>query len=206
MSGLKTACLYGFKPLEFGFCIASRHKEIQSKMIAFIAGRYHNTAVIKKALKQYIAAYPKYQLIAGKNNIIDPFSEKVVRAYWIGNNLLTKAGGFKAHHNYHVYMVGTLSENVIFTDISKDLCRISAAQVTDIGKKITVQYRPILKNKSQYCFGKAIEKEIDWDKKILPMVNLGNMISMHWNQAIEVITQAEASVLEKYTFQALKNL
>ena len=52
-------------------------------------------AKIKKAdlglaelIKKFEILYPYLQLIAHENNIVDPFDEKVVEGYWIGNEFL----------------------------------------------------------------------------------------------------------------------
>lgn len=39
-------------------------------------------------LSQFKTLYPYLILIAGENNLKDPFNAKVVEAYWLGNNLL----------------------------------------------------------------------------------------------------------------------
>ncbi len=43
---------------------------------------------IKNLLLQFSGAVPYLQLIAGSNGIKDIFDERVVEAYWLGNNLL----------------------------------------------------------------------------------------------------------------------
>ena len=88
MEGLKIASIYGLKPHELGFCgpqIAVKQQILRG----FILGRVSNNEV-RVVLQKFEGAYPYYQLIASNNGIADPFDENVVRAYWIGNELLDK--------------------------------------------------------------------------------------------------------------------
>jgi len=75
-------------PNKLGFC-GSRRKEDQKILKDFLAGKAKEFEV-RKVLEKFEAAYQYYSLIAKKNDINDPFSEKVVEAYWIGNKLLDK--------------------------------------------------------------------------------------------------------------------
>lgn len=45
---------------------------------------------IKSILKRFVGVHPYLELIAEKNQIADPYDEKVVEAYWLGNSLLEK--------------------------------------------------------------------------------------------------------------------
>jgi hypothetical protein len=85
MSGLEMAVLYGLKPHQLGFCGPHRKKE---KMLRDFLEGAGSPAKVRNVLKQFKAAYPYYCLIAKANKIKDPFDTEVVRAYWIGNNLL----------------------------------------------------------------------------------------------------------------------
>ncbi len=83
MSGSKIAALYGLIPNKLGFCGPR-----QEKLRNFIAGKITVSQIIP-ILKQFEAAYPYYQLIA-KKNCASPFDKKVIKAYWVGNELLKK--------------------------------------------------------------------------------------------------------------------
>ena len=45
---------------------------------------------MRPVFRKFMGAYSYYKLIARSNKIKDPFDERVVSAYWIGNNLLNK--------------------------------------------------------------------------------------------------------------------
>ena len=43
---------------------------------------------LPSVLRRFTGAFPYLQLIARSNGISDPFDQRVVEAYWIGNDLL----------------------------------------------------------------------------------------------------------------------
>lgn len=89
MSGLKLAALYGFWPHQLGFCGSQRKKE-KELLFNYLSGKKISEQKIRKILEGFKGAFSYYKLIAKSNNIEDPFDEKVVKAYWIGNQLLEK--------------------------------------------------------------------------------------------------------------------
>jgi hypothetical protein len=90
MSGLKIAASFGVTPNKLGFCGPQVSKE--QKAIREYLYHSKNAAKVRKVMKQFEGAYSYYLLIAQKNKIRDPFDEKVVSAYWIGNDMLEKVG------------------------------------------------------------------------------------------------------------------
>jgi len=206
MLGLKTACLYGWQPLQFGYCIPRNHRSASRKMLRYLAGEKVKAKEIREILRQYVAAYPMYLLIAQKNKIKDPFTDKVVRAYWLGNGLLARAGGFKAHHSHHVYYVGSASGAITFNDQLRDLCRIAWGQVEKKSQVLTVVYQPVKKKNHSYYLAKPIKKRIAWNRAILPQVEIGDWVSIHWQQAVAVLSYKDRKNLEKYTQQTLTSL
>jgi hypothetical protein len=205
MSGLITACRYGLKPLEFGHCLSAGHKEAHATMINYITGKTHNHESVIRILKKYVTAYPMYCLIAKKNGLTDPFAEKVVKAYWIGNSLLNKADSYKAHHSYHVYTVGSVMAP--FSERLKELCRVSWAEVLEIMENaLKVVYYPVLKKDNKYTLTSTLVKKIAYNKDLLPKAKVGDIVSVHWNYPVEVINQRELKNLIKYTQLTLANL
>lgn len=89
MSGLKLAALYGFYPYRLGFC--GVQKESAKKIISrYLSGEKIPEQKIRKILETFKGAFSYYKLIAKSNGIEDPFDEKVVKAYWLGNQLSEK--------------------------------------------------------------------------------------------------------------------
>lgn len=139
MSGLKLAACYSFPPYKLGLCGPSGKKS---------RGRL----ATQKILKQFKSAYCYYKLIAKSNNIKNIFNKRVIKAYWIGNELLEKVSlkDFKnlvslefnlpekaklitqknlAHHNAHVELIGSVAGRIKFNEKLKKLCKISYREV-----------------------------------------------------------------------------
>lgn len=123
---------YAFAPNKLRYCGPGENRAIFNYCVA-----NQSDEGLIELLKGFEGAYPYLQLIAHANKIKDPFDEKVVEAYWIGNNLLknvtTKdfhqqiknrfskklspnmmkwllpkpAVGAKPHHSFHVLDVYT---------------------------------------------------------------------------------------------------
>ena len=89
VSGLKLAILYGLYPHELGFC-GPQKKSTKEALLNFVFGKKVSLRKIRKILEGFKGAFFYYKLIAKSNKIKDPFDEKVIKAYWIGNNLLEK--------------------------------------------------------------------------------------------------------------------
>ena len=115
---------------------------------------------LEPLLRKFTGALPYLQLIARANNIPDPFHERVVDAYWIGNELLEgvevrqlydsllerfgkqlqgrtrewvlgKApAGARPHHNFHVFDVHSRVGELENTLETMDQCRVSWGTVT----------------------------------------------------------------------------
>jgi hypothetical protein len=114
---------------------------------------------LEPLLRKFTGALPYLQLIARANNIPDPFNERVVEAYWIGNELLEgvevrqlydsllerfgkqlqgrtrdwvlgKApAGARPHHNFHVFDVHSRVGQLENTLDTMDQCRVSWGKV-----------------------------------------------------------------------------
>jgi hypothetical protein len=76
---------YAYPPNSLHLCGPEKVKDLQyySKSLIYDKGTY-------EIIKGFKTLYPYLLLIASENHIKDPFHPKVVDAYWIGNNLLTK--------------------------------------------------------------------------------------------------------------------
>ena len=119
---------YAFPPNQLGYCGPPDHQAL----LDYVARAAPDDELVELE-RRFEGAYPYLQLIAAANGIADPFDERVVDAYWVGNRLLNKvqAGGFqdslserfaprmdsrsfhwlttkitrgaRPHHNFHVF-------------------------------------------------------------------------------------------------------
>ena len=98
MNSLKKALSYSLRPHELGYCgphdtdvspaaakaMAGRQKKIRD----YLSGEPISEEEIRIFLDEFRGAVAYYKLIARKNNIADYYDERVVEAYWLGNELL----------------------------------------------------------------------------------------------------------------------
>ncbi len=130
MNGLLLFARYAFPPNSLGYCGPGDQAAFRGHLVEARADRG-----LRALAEQFEGAYPYLRLIALANGIPDPFDERVVEAYWIGNPLLERvkeqrfheslqerfasrmsarefswmtAGlldGARPHHNFHVFDV-----------------------------------------------------------------------------------------------------
>jgi hypothetical protein len=110
-------------------------------------------------LRRFTGALPYLQLIAHSNGIADPFDERVVEAYWVGNSLLDRVevrqlydvllerfgkqltgrmrswvlgkapAGARPHHSFHVFDVHSRVGELEHSLETMDQCRVSSGRV-----------------------------------------------------------------------------
>lgn len=83
MDGLLRCTHYAFGPNRLHYCGPDASQEI----LAHMQNKASNPG-LESMLKLFQTMYPYLRHIAWNNNIKDPFDERVVEAYWIGNELL----------------------------------------------------------------------------------------------------------------------
>lgn len=83
MQGLLRCARYSFAPNKLRYCGPDKNKELE----AYLKVRVEDRG-LKQLLNDFQVMYPYLKLIADENGINDPFDERVVEAYWIGNELL----------------------------------------------------------------------------------------------------------------------
>lgn len=94
MDGVARCTKYAFGPNRLHLCGPDANREI----LGYMAERFSDQG-LAFLLKQFKTMSPYLQRIAEANHIADPFDERVVEAYWIGNDLLKSVGKkqFYAH-------------------------------------------------------------------------------------------------------------
>ena len=83
MNGILRCSRYAFGPNRLHYCGPDANQELYSYI--------EHEAVdpgLELMLKQFKTMYPYLRLIADANKIRDAFDDRVVEAYWLGNNLL----------------------------------------------------------------------------------------------------------------------
>lgn len=82
-SGILSCTTYAFMPNRLSYCGPDKNRDL------FEYGATQTVdAGLKEILAEFQTLWPYLRLIASSNQTNDPFDEKVVEAYWIGNELL----------------------------------------------------------------------------------------------------------------------
>ncbi len=81
--GVARCARYAFGPNKLHLCGPDANQEVLAYLKEGVAD-----PGLESLLKRFSTLYPYLLHIARANNIADPFNERVVEAYWIGNELL----------------------------------------------------------------------------------------------------------------------
>ncbi len=87
MDGLLRCTRYAFGPNRLHYCGPDANKEI----LAYMEAGETDPGLLAMMTK-FQTLYPYLRLIADSNNVRDPFDDRVVEAYWLGNELLDNIG------------------------------------------------------------------------------------------------------------------
>ena len=220
---------YAFMPNRLQYCGGDDNRTILDYAIADV-----REAPLVGMLRKFTGALPYLALIARRNGIADPFDERVVEAYWLGNELLERVeakelydhltarygaelskrtmdrvaakapAGARPHHSFHVFDVWRQTErgrNEVLATL--DSCRISWGTVTAIEPlALVVDRSPIVFRDGQLALGEPRSERVTRMLEGSGFVEgaaVGDVVSMHWSWACEVLTVAQQRSLERYT-------
>jgi hypothetical protein len=83
-----------------------------------------------------------------------------------------------------------------------DNCRISWATVLKVNKKeMVVRYQPLVIGEDGLALGPARDKRVRYDPRVRPFgsAKAGDVVSVHWNYACEVLSQRQARNIGRFT-------
>jgi hypothetical protein len=148
---------YGFMPNRLRYCGGDDNRTIFDYGIAGVVD-----GGLLPLLAKFSGAVPYLRLIARANGILDPFDERVVEAYWLGNDLLGRVevrqlydalsarinehltgrarewvlgkapAGARPHHSFHVFDVHSRVGDLGHSLRTMDQCRVSWGRVVQI--------------------------------------------------------------------------
>lgn len=160
---------YGFMPNHLRYCGGDDNRTLFEYGVENVVD-----AGVNAMLRKFTGALPYLQLIARANGIADPFDDRVVEAYWIGNELLDRVevrqlydslverfgkqlqgrtrdwvlgkapAGARPHHNFHVFDVHSRVGELENTLETMDNCRTSWGKVVAVEGPELVVERPPL--------------------------------------------------------------
>lgn len=225
---------YAFMPNRLRYCGGDDNRTILDYAVADV-----REPPLERMLRKFTGALPYLQLIARRNAIADPFDERVVEAYWIGNELLERVearelydhlrqryraelsarvmdrvaakapAGARPHHSFHVFDVWRQTErgrNEVLATI--DSCRISWGRVTAVeAGELVVERAPIeLREGGLALAAPRLERvaRILEGSGFVASAAVGDVVSIHWSWACEVLEARQAAALERYTAQHLR--
>jgi hypothetical protein len=87
MDGILRCSRYSFGPNRLHYCGPDANRELKE-----LLEKEGDKAGLAHLMKQFKTLFPYLKEIASANRIADPFEERVVEAYWVGNKLLNFAG------------------------------------------------------------------------------------------------------------------
>lgn len=82
-AGALLAARFSFMPNRLGYC----GPEENQAMLDYVVDQ-HSDRGLEQILGRFAGAFPYYSFIASASGIADVFDERVIEAYWIGNDLL----------------------------------------------------------------------------------------------------------------------
>ncbi len=148
---------YGFMPNHLRYCGGDDNRTLFEYGVENVVD-----AGVTAMLRKFTGALPYLQLIARANGIADPFDDRVVEAYWLGNELLDRVevrqlydalaerfgkqlqgrtrdwvlgkapAGARPHHNFHVFDVHSRVGQLENTLQTMDNCRTSWGRVVTV--------------------------------------------------------------------------
>ena len=224
---------YAFMPNRLQYCGGDDNRTILEYAVADT-----REPPLDRMLRKFTGALPYLQLIARGNGIADPFDERVVEAYWIGNELLERVearelydhlreryraelsprvmdrvlakapAGARPHHSFHVLDVWRQTErgrNEVLATI--DSCRISWGRVLAVEPgELVVERAPIELQDGRLVLGAARSERVTRmleGSGFVASAAVGDVVSLHWSWACEVLEPRQAANLERYTTQHL---
>ena len=220
MNGLLRCAKYAFAPNKLKYCGPDKNQEIS----AYLTNKASDQG-LKELLDDFLGMYPYLKLISRENGISDPFDERVVEAYWLGNELLEAvswksfyqqvekklapkelrwfelklASGVKPNHSFHVFnfLTRTGHRAIPHTVETMDNCRISAGRIVAPGK---VKTDKLVCQNGKLKLTPAIKKF----HNLVDGFKTGDLVTFHWGWVCEKINRQQAKNLEKYTNLALR--
>ncbi|MDD5341031.1 MAG: DUF6390 family protein [Patescibacteria group bacterium] len=222
MDGLQMFISYGLKPHQLGFC-GPKESEV-NVLLNYLQGNSIEQEHVRQILSQFERAHAYCDLIAKSNGMSDPFSREVVEAYWLGSDLLEKvsAPDLRSAAAQDLALSG-LSQKAVdkavekipkkavahhsFSVLSKSgrnigmnsLCLVGWGIVREKNADKIIVSSSSLSSRRGLKFTRDEVKVIAWDRRIVPDLKIGNVISFHFNQVCQVLNRAQLENLMKYT-------
>lgn len=118
ISGLLMCSRFAEPPNSLSLCGPDSKKDL-----TFYSTTQYADRGTSNILSQFSTLYPYLYLIAGENNIRDPFNAKVVEAYWIGNSFLSKVRS--KYFAFHLSDTLNLKSKISKKELNRTLTKLN---------------------------------------------------------------------------------
>ncbi len=230
VDGLLRACRYSYATNRLNYCgPENAFQAFQS----FVADPTPAKAPqIRKLLEGFAGLNLYLDLIASANGL-DRFDEAVIEAYWVGNRLLDnipfeafkaalsdrlpKAGlpkaiaeskvaglapSFNAHHSFHVLYINFITPKVPKIVENLDACLPLAGKIVEVrGDQLTLAAKRLVRDAHGFSFEPTLKTV---ENPFIERPQAGVLVSFHWSTAVERLSQAQATALQRYTLVNLE--
>ena len=220
---------YAFMPNRLQYCGGDDNRTIFDYAVVGV-----REPALVAMLRKFSGALPYLSLIARANGLADPFDERVVEAYWLGNELLERVearelyddlrarygkelsprtmdrvaakapAGARPHHSFHVLDVWRHTDHGRVDVLATiDSCRISWGVVRAVdGGELVVDRRPLVLQEGKLALAAAGAERVTRlveGKGFATEAKPGDVVSIHWGWACEILDERQARSLERYT-------
>ena len=125
----------------------------------------------------------------------------------------------RPHHSFYVlstYASSSVKDGPSLSNLAArkvgeamDNCRISWGAVTKVGaKSLQVRHTPVAVDRGRVRLGRERLRTVLYNREVTPFaeVRRGDVVSMHWNYACEVLTPRQVRNISKYTQRDLDSV
>lgn len=110
------------------------------------------------------------------------------------------------HHTFHVTFVGVgeVTGHVETTLVNMERCRPSEARVLDVrAETLEGAARPLVYANGRLVLGAEHPVELHYDRQMIPHVQVGDRVAVHWGLPALVLDPSRASALARWTDRSL---
>jgi hydrogenase maturation factor len=213
MEGILASCLYSYG------CPELKQIGAEKLIFNFLKNPEKSKIPFVKDILQKLEPFIYYRMIGKMNGINSPFNLKVVKAHWLGNNLLRPIKradledtsisrliklsdliGTKPHHNFSVIWSTKKTDKISIEKI--DECLIKPGKVLEIKENSLLVQTIKLFSEGKKIYFKDSKEEVF--KEILrELISFDDWVSIHFRSAREKISRNCAENLLKITKEAI---
>jgi len=226
MTGIQLAARYALMPNKLSF---SKAEDIDRVLFDYCCGKGDEKHV--QRILRSSSGYANFMNIIAARSGKKVDSPEVIEAYWVGNSLLdaltaddlremirSKVAGLDPkvaeeliekipdgvvpHHSFHVLHIHAMTGNQIMYG-KVNLCTVQSGIVREIQEDhLMIDQEPL--DVESATLGPVERVQVKYDKEFLPNVQVGGIVALHWEMAIDLLTPKQAASLKKYTLQNLQ--